>query len=190
MGEYEKHPLNIGIAVAENVIKGFDPDVFKDQNGAPLRICRNTAMARAAFDQTVQILTSLKETEEANQVIMMDGDVAPEEAVAPAMLAAEAPSAVESDQSAPDKPEENTGDPDEEDQPMRIALSQEQLQALFGGEDADPDINACFQIAMNLLSVNTPAGPETVFPNGHRGFVTSRKENSNNNSSSGTGQYL
>lgn len=172
MGEYEKHPLNIGISVAENVIKGFDPEVFNDPNGAPLRMCRNTAMARAAFDQTIALLKKLDESEEAAPLVINldEGD----------LDAADA-----NDEVDPDAPA------DTESQEVSMTLSPDQLSALFGGgAPAGPDPAACFQVAMSLLSVNTASGPETVFPNGQKTLASTPKPSDNNNSGNSTGQYL
>ncbi len=80
MGRCEKCPINFGITTAENVTKGFKQETLKDEDSNAVRIARNTAMARAAYEQAVKLVDCKYDPDPKQQ---SEVDVTPEDGHTP-----------------------------------------------------------------------------------------------------------
>lgn len=170
MGKCEKCPINFGITTAENVIQGFKPETLKNENSDAVRISRNTAMARAAYDQAVTLIDCHYDPDYEPEVVSYEQTVLDDADFD------ETTDGVDTDDA-----------PEDEDAHVQSQEEVAMAQMLLGSE-APHERRAClehFQIALQFLMVNTPAGSQTVFPDGNK--LPPHTQQSGGN---GTGQYL
>jgi hypothetical protein len=186
MGKCEKCPFNLGIETVEDVVKGFSPEVLNDPNSDATRMHRYVSMARAAFESAVSRIECdynpddirlVAKPAEQGQQFSLETAITNLDESAPFDDTATAPLRVVNFASDVDFEafmNENSAEPEEilpvpaTQQPAEV---QDFMRIFGGGAQQQPAQPACmthYQMALTLLSVNNPSGPDSVYPNGHK----------------------